>query len=56
MLWKTARIAPFLSALKQQGFDGAVTLELYREAFGSTAELAEDWQKLSRFIRNAEQG
>ncbi len=50
------QIAPFLTALKQQGFDGAVTLELYREAFESTAELAEDWQKLSRFIRNAEQG
>ncbi|MBP0967347.1 MAG: sugar phosphate isomerase/epimerase, partial [Oscillospiraceae bacterium] len=47
------QIAPFLSALKQQGFDGAVTLELYREAFGSTAELAEDWQKLNRLIRAA---
>ena len=48
------QIAPFLAALKQQGFDGTVTLELYREAFGSTAELAEDWQKLSRLIRNAD--
>ena len=42
------QIPPFLSALKAQGFDGAVTLELYREAFGSTAELAEDWQRLCR--------
>ncbi len=44
------QIAPFLSALRAQGFDGNVTLELYREAFGSTAELAEDWQKISRQI------
>lgn len=48
------RIAPFLSALRAQGFDGAVTLELYREAFGSTAELAEDFQKIERLIRIAE--
>lgn len=47
------QIAPFLAALQQQGFDGAVTLELYREAFGSTAELAEDWQKLNRLIQKA---
>lgn len=49
------QIAPFLTALKQQGFDGAVTLELYRDAFESTAELAEDWQKLSRLIQKAGQ-
>lgn len=48
------QIAPFLSSLHAQGFDGAVTLELYREAFGSTAELAEDWQKIDRLIRIAE--
>jgi len=48
------QIAPFLSALHAQGFDGTVTLELYREAFGSTAELAEDWQKIERLIRIAE--
>ena len=30
-------------------------LELYREAFESTAELAEDWQRLNRLIRNTEQ-
>ena len=48
------QITQFLSALRAQGFDGAVTLELYREAFGSTAELAEDWQKTERLIRIAE--
>ncbi len=48
------QITAFLSALRSQGFDGAVTLELYREAFGSTAELAEDWQKIERLIRIAE--
>ena len=36
------------------GIDGAVTLELYREAFGSAAELSEDWQKIERLIRIAE--
>jgi sugar phosphate isomerase/epimerase len=48
------QIAPFLKALRAQGFDGAVMLELYREAFGSTAELAEDFQKIDRLIRIAE--
>lgn len=48
------QITSFLSALRTQGFDGAVSLELYREAFGSTAELAEDWQKIERLIRIAE--
>lgn len=48
------QIAPFLQSLHAQGFDGHVTLELYREAFGSTAELAEDFQKIERLIRIAE--
>ena len=49
------QISPFLRGLHAQGFDGAVTLELYREAFGSTSELAEDWQKIDRLIHIAEQ-
>lgn len=47
-------VLPFLTALRAQGFDGAVTLELYRDAFGSTAELAEDWQRIDRLIRKSE--
>ena len=47
-------IVPFLQSLRTQGFDGAVTLELYRGAFGATAELAEDWKKIERIIRIAE--
>lgn len=43
--------AAFLESLKKQGFDGAVTLELYREAFGDPHDLTEDWQKLGRMIR-----
>lgn len=50
------QIAPFLTALQRQGFDGAVTLELYREAFGGTAELAEDWQKIRRLIQRSTEG
>ncbi|MCQ2406993.1 MAG: sugar phosphate isomerase/epimerase [Oscillospiraceae bacterium] len=48
------QIAPFLRALRAQGFDGNVTLELYRGSFGSTAELAEDYAKIERLIRIAE--
>ena len=48
------QVAPFLSALHQQGFDGAVTLELYRDAFDNPAELAEDYQRIERLIRIAE--
>ncbi|MBQ8920919.1 MAG: sugar phosphate isomerase/epimerase [Oscillospiraceae bacterium] len=47
-------IVPFLQSLRAQGFDGAVTLELYRDAFGSAAELAEDYQKIGRLIKKAE--
>jgi len=49
------RIAPFLSSLHAQGFDGAVTLELYRDGFGNPAELAEDYQRIERLIKIAEQ-
>lgn len=48
------QIAPFLRALRAQGFDGSVTLELYRGGFDSTAELAEDYAKIERLIRIAE--
>lgn len=48
------QITPFLSSLAAQGFDGTVTLELYREGFASTAELAEDWQRIGRLIHAAE--
>ena len=48
------QIASFLQMLHTQGFDGAVTLELYRGAFGAAAELAEDWKKIERLIRIAE--
>ncbi len=47
-------IVPFLHSLKARRFDGAVTLELYREAFGSAAELAEDYQRIGRLIKKAE--
>lgn len=46
-------IVPFLQQLSAQGFDGAVTLELYREAFGSAAELAEDYSRIERLIKKA---
>lgn len=49
------QIAPFLSALHAQGFDGAVTLELYREAFDSASDLAEDYQRIGRLITKAVQ-
>ena len=48
------QIAPFLEALHGQGYDGAVTLELYREAFDSVTDLAEDYQRIERLIRKAE--
>ena len=49
------QVVPFLRSLRQQGFDGAVTLELYRDAFGSAAELAEDYQRIDRLIQRAEE-
>ena len=49
------RIAPFLKSLKDQGFDGAVTLELYRSAFENVSELGEDYHRIERLIRRAEQ-
>ncbi len=47
-------IVPFLQQLSAQGFDGAVTLELYRDAFGNPAELAEDYNRLERLIKKSE--
>lgn len=48
------QIAPFLRSLKERGFDGAVTLELYRGAFGDVSELAEDYHRIERLIKRAE--
>ncbi|MCQ2417078.1 MAG: sugar phosphate isomerase/epimerase [Oscillospiraceae bacterium] len=45
------QIASFLSALKQQGFEGNITLELYRNAFGNSSELKEDWKRLQRILQ-----
>ena len=49
-------VAPFLKSLREQGFDGAVTLELYRSAFSDVSELAEDYHRIGRLIARAEQG
>ncbi len=49
-------VAPFLKSLREQGFDGAVTLELYRSAFSDASELAEDYHRIGRLIARAEQG
>lgn len=46
-------IVGFLSQLRTQGFDGTVTLELYREAFGGTHELTEDFQRIERLIERS---
>lgn len=46
-------IVPFLRQLAAQGFGGAVTLELYRDAFGNPAELAEDYSRIERLIRKS---
>ena len=46
--------ADFLKNLHAQGFDGAVTLELYREAFDTPADLAADWQTLRQIICQCE--
>ncbi|HBI85129.1 MAG TPA: sugar phosphate isomerase/epimerase [Ruminococcus sp.] len=47
-------VVPFLQALQEKGFAGSVTLELYREAFGSTSDLAEDYHRIARLITRAE--
>jgi len=48
------QIVPFLAALRAKGFDGAVMLELYRDAFGGVQDLHEDWQRIGRLIARAE--
>ncbi|MBR5370812.1 MAG: sugar phosphate isomerase/epimerase [Oscillospiraceae bacterium] len=48
------QIVPFLTALRAKGFDGAVMLELYRDAFGGVQDLHEDWQRIGRLIARAE--
>ncbi len=48
------RIVPFLSLMRKKGFDGTVTLELYRDAFDHAQELCEDWQRLDRLIARAQ--
>lgn len=47
-------VVPFLQSLREKGYAGSVTLELYREAFGSTSDLAEDYQRITRLIARAE--
>lgn len=48
------QIVPFLSQLHKKGFDGSVTLELYRDAFETVQQLCEDWQRIDRLILRAE--
>jgi len=48
------QIVPFLAALREKGFDGAVMLELYRDAFGGVQDLHDDWQRIRRLIARAE--
>ena len=50
------KIVNFLSALHAKGFDGAVMLELYRDAFGGVQDLHEDWLRIGRLIAKAEKG
>ena len=47
-------MVPFMQQLAGQGFVGMVTLELYREAFGSAAELAEDYSRLERLMKKVQ--
>ena len=46
--------ADFLRSLHMQGYDGAVTLELYRSGFEQVNDLAEDYQRIGRLIKVAE--
>lgn len=45
-------ISAFLTKLRDFGYQGTVTLELYREAFSSPAELAEDYHKIENILQN----
>ena len=40
----------FFNVLKEQGFDGNVVLELYRNGFGEVAELAENCTVLHKYL------
>lgn len=49
------QVVPFLTKLHEQGFNGSVTLELYRDAFDNVQQLCEDWQRIDRLIVRATQ-
>lgn len=40
----------FFAALKEQGYDGSVILELYRNGFGKAEELAENCSEMQSFL------
>ena len=40
----------FFTALKEQGYDGSVVLELYRNGFGEVSELAENCTRLQKYL------
>lgn len=40
----------FFTALKEQGYDGSVVLELYRNGFGEVAELAENCIEMQKYL------
>ncbi|MBR6761634.1 MAG: sugar phosphate isomerase/epimerase [Oscillospiraceae bacterium] len=43
-------VVPFFTQLHRIGYQGDITLELYREAFDSVQDLSEDWQRINRLI------
>lgn len=45
-------IPAFLKHLKSKGFDGAVNIEIYRDAFGTADELHSDYLLLDEMLRN----
>lgn len=47
-------IPTFLQALHQIGYDGTLVIELYRDAFGSAADLADDYHQLQTLILQSE--
>ena len=47
-------IPAFLTKLHGIGYHGALTLELYRDAFSIPAELAEDYHKIEKIIKEIE--
>lgn len=40
----------FFTALKEQGYNGSVILELYRNGFGEVAELAENCNEMQKYL------